>query len=303
MLDFRILTFLTVCETMHFTRAAELLHITQPAVSHQIHALEEQYGAALFSYEGKKLLLTDAGKLLRETALTMRHDADLLKARIKHLCNGQSSLSFGATLTVGEFAMPSLLAQYLQNHPKVQIQMQVADTEQLLAKLDRGEIDFAIVEGAFPRNSYECLLFTKERFVPVCGRHYVFQHSVHTIQDLLGERLLVRESGSGTRHILEHYLESYNLSIQDFALQAEISNIAALKNLAAFNCGITFLYQVAAWEELAAGILREIPLENFDIQHDFSFIWRKNSCYGEDYKKVFEEFHRLFVGNTQTVRE
>ncbi len=89
MLDFRILTFLTVCETMHFTRAAELLHITQPAVSHQIHALEEQYGAALFSYEGKKLLLTDAGKLLRETALTMRHDADLLKARIKHLCDGQ----------------------------------------------------------------------------------------------------------------------------------------------------------------------------------------------------------------------
>ena len=67
MLDFRILTFLTVCETMHFTRAAELLHITQPAVSHQIHALEEQYGAPLFSYEGKKLLLTDAGKLLRET--------------------------------------------------------------------------------------------------------------------------------------------------------------------------------------------------------------------------------------------
>ncbi|MEM0531404.1 LysR substrate-binding domain-containing protein [Zongyangia sp. HA2173] len=236
---------------------------------------------------------------MKETALTMRHDADLLKARIKHLCDGQVSLSFGATLTVGEFAMPSLLAQYLQNHPTVQIQMQVADTEQLLAKLDRGEIDFAIVEGAFPRNSYECLLFTKERFVPVCGRHYVFQHSVHTIQDLLGERLLVRESGSGTRHILEHYLESYNLSIQDFALQAEISNIAALKNLAAFNCGITFLYQVAAWEELAAGILREIPLENFDIQHDFSFIWRKNSCYGEDYKKVFEEFHRLFVGNTR----
>ena len=263
MLDFRILTFLTVCETMHFTRAAELLHITQPAVSHQIHALEEQYGAALFSYEGKKLLLTDAGKLLRETALTMRHDADLLKARIKHLCNGQSSLSFGATLTVGEFAMPSLLAQYLQNHPKVQIQMQVADTEQLLAKLDRGEIDFAIVEGAFPRNSYDCLLFTKERFVPVCGRHYVFQHSVHTIQDLLRERLLVRESGSGTRHILEHYLESYNLSIQDFALQAEISNIAALKTLAALNCGITFLYQVAAWEELAAGILREIPLDGY----------------------------------------
>ena len=94
-------------------------------------------------------------------------------------------------------------------------------------------------------------------------------------------------------------MESYNLSIQDFALQAEISNIAALKTLAALNCGITFLYQVGAREELAAGILQEIPLENFDIQHDFSFIWRKNSCYGEDYKKVFKEFHRLFVGNTR----
>ena len=114
-----------------------------------IKALEKQYGAALFSYRGKKLALTQAGRMLCQAARTMRQDAAQLQKRIASLGGEQPVLRFGATLTVGEYAMPPVLARYLKQHPDAQISMHVADTEQLLRALDDGAIDFAIVEGAF----------------------------------------------------------------------------------------------------------------------------------------------------------
>lgn len=288
MLDFRIETFLTVCETMNFTKAAEQLHITQPAVSHHIRALEEEYAASLFSYQGKRLRLTDAGNTLRETALTMRHDITLLKKQIRSLNSGENSLRFGATLTVGEFTMPPILAAYLKRHPEAQISMQVADTKQLLEQLDAGVIDFAIIEGSFPQAVYDSLLFRKERFISVCGREYAFHQPIRHISDLLRERLLVREQGSGSRHILETYLENRNLMLADFPFQAEVSNIAALKSLTAAGCGVTFLYEVAVRQELQSGVLREIPLKDFSIEHDFSFVWRKNSLFSDRYRGIYQ---------------
>ncbi|HIZ83021.1 MAG TPA: LysR family transcriptional regulator [Firmicutes bacterium] len=287
MLDFRMETFLTVCQTMHFTRAAELLHITQPAVSQHIRALEQEYGAALFLHEGKKLRLTEAGRLLWSAALTMRQDARLVKEQIGRLTGGQENLTFGATLTVGEFAMPRPLAAYLRRHPESRIQMQVADTKELLGKIDRGEIDFAIVEGFFPQSEYDSLVYSTEKFIPVCGRDYAFRRRVCRVEDLLEERLLVREEGSGTRHILETYLEGRNLRIADFSRRAEIGSIAAIKSLAAAGCGVTFLYEAAVRRELAEGSLQKIPLDDFAVHHDFSFIWRKNSLFAHRYKEIF----------------
>ena len=109
MLDFRMETFLVVCKAMNFTHAAEALHITQPAVSHHIHTLEEIYGVRLFEYRGKKLSLTRAGQELRQAAVTMKHDVQFLKERLNRLSDGENALAFGATLTIGEFVMPAPL--------------------------------------------------------------------------------------------------------------------------------------------------------------------------------------------------
>ena len=292
MLDYRIESFLMVCRTMSITKAAQALHITQPAVSQHIKALEKQYGTALVAYQGKKLGLTQAGRMLCQAARTMRQDAAQLQKRIASLGREQPVLRFGATLTVGEYAMPPVLAHYLEQHPDAQIAMRVADTKQLLRALDDGAIDFAIVEGAFPQSIYDALLFCRERFLPVCGPAYPLPDAACRIHDLLAERLLVREQGSGTRHILEHYLEGKNLSIQDFAGCVEASSLTALKALAKAGCGVTFLYETAVKEELAQGALRAIPLADFDVRHDFSFLWRRGSQFAEQYKEIYRDFVR-----------
>ena len=129
-LDFRVETFLAVCQTENFTRAAQLLHITQPAVSQHIHALEEQYGAKLFRYEGKQLFLTPAGRLLQQTAATMRHDARHLEEEIRQL-SARREIHFGATLTIGEYLMPGVLCRLLEREPDLQLRMTAANTAEL----------------------------------------------------------------------------------------------------------------------------------------------------------------------------
>lgn len=143
MLDFRVETFLAVCRHMNFTKAARELNITQPAVSHHMHYLEQAYGTALFQHNGKRLQLTEAGEILRRTLMTMKHDEQHLQKRMQQVASGTRDYSFGATLSVAEFMINEALGRFLRLHPDSHIQMQVADTKVLLSKLDSGELDFA----------------------------------------------------------------------------------------------------------------------------------------------------------------
>lgn len=144
MLDFRVETFLAVCRHMNFTKAARELNITQPAVSHHMHYLEQAYGTALFQHNGKRLQLTEAGEILRRTLITMKHDEQHLQKRMQQAASGTRDYSFGATLSVAEFMINEALGRFLRLHPDSHIQMQVADTKVLLSKLDSGELDFAL---------------------------------------------------------------------------------------------------------------------------------------------------------------
>lgn len=288
MLDFRVDTFLAVCRCMSFTRAAAALHITQPAVSQHIRALEAQYGVRFFSFEGKKLTLTDAGRLFLRTATTMRHDAQHLRDALGSLSGGGRRLVFGATLTIGEYVMPAPLARLLAAEPNVSLRMVVANTAELLRGLDRGDIDFAIVEGFFEKSEYDSLSYLTERYVAVCAPGYRFRQPVHTLEDLLGERLLTREPGSGTREILERRLREHNLTVRDFRAVTEIGSLNAIKALVRMGQGVAFLYEPTVRAELESGALREIALSGFPVLHDFTFLWRKSSVFAQTYREIFD---------------
>ena len=286
MLDFRVETFLAVCQTMNFTRAAEQLHITQPAVSQHIHALEEQYGAKLFRSQGKQLQLTESGRLFFRTAAAMHHD-DLRLREALHQENTRRRLRFGATLTIGEYIMPGPLHRLLEREPDIQLYMLTANTQELLKLLDQGELDFAIVEGYFDKQAYDSLVYCTQRYIPVCSAEHPFSHPVRRLEDLLEERLLVREPGSGTRNVLERALEVRNLSVRNFRRVTELGSLNLIKSLACAGAGISFFYQPVVQQELEAGKLREIPLEDCSIYHDFTFLWRRGSLFAADYREIY----------------
>ena len=282
-------TFLTVCQCMNFTRASEKLNITQPAVSQHIRFLEKHYNTKLFRYEGKKLQLTGAGEILRNASLTMKHDElsiqdEMLKAE------EEKELRFGATRTVGDALMGNILERYLRKYPEARIHMEVDNTRELLLRLDEGEIDFALVEGFFKKSEYESQVYSVENYIAVCSPDYPFQKEPVSVEDLFQERLLLREAGSGTREVLERYLSAKNLSLGDFRKVMEAGSLQTIKELTKAGCGITFLYEVAVRRELADGVLKRIPLEDFHISHEFAFIWRRGSIYADRYRELFRRF-------------
>lgn len=289
MLDFRMETFLTVCQCMNFTRASEKLNITQPAVSQHIRFLEKHYNTKLFRYEGKKLKLTGAGEILRNASLTMKHDElsiqdEMLKA------DDEKELRFGATRTVGDALMGQILEEYLRKYPEAKIHMEVDNTRDLLQRLDQGEIDFALVEGFFKKSEYESQVYSVENYIAVCSPDYQLSEDPISVENLFRERLLLRESGSGTREVLERYLNSKNLSTEDFRKVMEVGSLQTIKELTKAGCGITFLYEVAVRRELAEGVLKRIPLRDFHISHEFAFIWRRGSIYADRYRELFRRF-------------
>ena len=157
---------------------------------------------------------------------------------------------FGATLTVGEFMIAEPLSHFLAAHPDSDLSVTVANTELLLQKLDAGEIDFAILEGNYPRHLYRHVPYVNERFIPICGERHVFKKTPRSLLDLTSERLLVRESGSGTRRILEDALAEYDLGIENFQHITTIGNMNTIKDMVQNSCGITFLYETAVKEDL-----------------------------------------------------
>lgn len=290
MLDFRIDTFLTVCETMNFTVAARQLNITQPTVSQHIHFLEEQYNTSLFIYRNKKLFLTRSGELLRKHLLTMKNDEKAIREELKSNISGIETLSIGVTMTIGEYAIVDKLADFLIQHPQINIHIHYGNTFQLLKLLDDGQISMAIVEGNYPKEKYTHKKYSTENYIAVCAAsHNFITGSPHTINDLVCERLLVREEGSGTRNILEQSLIARGIHISDFIHYTEIENMHTIISLLKKDCGITFLYQIAVENELESGILKEISLDDFKMQHDFDIIWEKHSIYTDKYLSICEE--------------
>lgn len=292
MLDVKTDTFIAVCEEMNFTRAAEKLHITQPAVSQHIKALEKYYGVTVFEFSGKQMSLTKEGELLHTALLNFRNSEKYLKEQLLFMADRKKNLRLGATLTVGEFMISDMLAGFLHTDSDARISVNVSNTETLLRQLDSGEIEFAILEGDFPKTLYANMLYTMEDFIAVCSAGYDVEDKEYSLEELTGMRLFLREEGSGTRSILEHTLAGCHLSIGDFENIVTIGNMKAIKDLVMADCGITFLYRCAVEDELNDGRIRQINIRDFHIEHEISIVWKKGTFYEESLRKIVMDIIR-----------
>lgn len=284
MLDYRIYTFLAVCRNMSFTKAADELNITQPAVSQHIKYLEDMYNTRLFSFNGKKMSITNEGRVLLNAATTMLHDSIHLRETLSAIKGEKKKLSFGATLTVGEYIVPYHMDKIIEKFGAEDINIKIANTNELLEDINSGSVDFALVEGYFEKSEYDYLTYSSEPYIAVAGIKLPEQ----SIEELLNYRIIVREEGSGTRAIFENVLSAHNLKVDDFAGKLEINNIGAIKSLVAKGTGISFIYKRAVEKELRENSVFEVKIKDFSVNYNFTFVWRKNSIYADYYREVFE---------------
>lgn len=242
-MDRRLETFLAVCQTMNYRRAAEALHLTQPAVTKQIQSLEASYGVRLFSYDGRKLRKTAPGSALEVFAISQRYQEQELE-RALHAAP-RKILRVGATKTIGDYILPPAICSFVRA-PEHELQFTVDNTTRLLGQLEAGQLDFVVVEGIFDKRRYDSFLLREEPYIGICAAGHRFAGRRVTPEELLTETLLLREPGSGTRSILERELMQVSYSTAAFSRTICISSFPVIRALTAANCGISGLLPLNA---------------------------------------------------------
>lgn len=277
MLDARWHTFLVLCETMNYTRAAERLCLTQPAVTHHIHYLEEHYGCRLFTYRGKTLQLTAAGQKLLDFTRSMAYNDQQVEAAMARTV--PVSLRVGASKTIGEYVIAPQIGRFLQTHPEASFSLLVDNTQVLLHDLEAGRLDFVLVEGFFDAARYDARLYRQEAFFGVCAPGHRLAGRSVPLAELAGERLLLREPGSGTRAILEDALARRNRTLESFAGISTISDFSTIKSLVREGLGISFLYAPVVAQELANGTLSRFTIDGLPMSGAFYFVCLKDNLF------------------------
>lgn len=285
MIDTRIQTFLTLCRVMNYRKTAELLNMTQPAVTQHIHFLEEQYGCKLFNYDRRTLTMTKEAELLQRYAENVLYQEKKLKSELER--SEGVSLSIGATKTIGEYVIGEHISAFLTD-PKNRISVNVENTETLLSELSAGKLDFALIEGYFDRSRYASRLYRKEPFVGLCGKGHPFANRTVSLDKIWSENILLREEGSGTRDILGQLLAESNHSFSEFGRITTISNFGLITRLLENNNCITFAYRAVRENNSS---LAEFRVEGWEVSREFNYVYL-DTPYSEYAVEVFSGYYK-----------
>ena len=281
MLDYRIDTFLTLCESMNYRKTAEMLHISQPAVTQQIHYLENQYRQKLFQYENRRLVKTEAAAILEQYARAAKlQQQDLLQ---KLESSPIHTLRIGATKTIGDYYLKEDIRRYLQS-PDNALTLIVDNTEHLLRLLEENELDFSVVEGFFDKTRFDSILLRREPFVGICRKDHPFAGREVTMEELLQQTIIHREAGSGTRAILEQELRGYNESLQRFQRHICISSFNIILDLVKQGFGVSFVYNILADSDLG---LAKFSIRGERVVREFNVVYLKYADMGEKIRLFF----------------
>ncbi len=266
--------FESVARNGSYTRAAEELHLSQPAVSIQVKRLESQLDLQLFEKVGKKVLLTTAGRKVLQASAAILDQVDWLKDAIDEINGSVTGPLQVAVVTTAKYFMPHLLGSFLQQHPAVEPSLKFTNRARVVDRLFNSEDDF-VVMGQIPQSdrlvSYPFLNNILGIVAPV--DHPLVGESAIPLEQLLDERFLMREPGSGTRSVFEQQLEQHNLSkIEPYM---ELGSSEAIKQGVMAGLGIAIVSHHSIQLELESGKLALLDVEGFPLIRRWYAVHRK----------------------------
>lgn len=262
MSDRRLQVFHTVAGVLSFTRAAEMLHMTQPAVTHQIRQLEEEFNARLFDRSNNRISLTAAGEQVLDYANRILQLYGEMQESVKTLTGDRTGLvTLGASTTIAEYMLPGLLGGFRQRFPEVQIRLRVANTESVVAMVADNSIDLGVVEGEVDNQLLRVERCQQDELQvilppghPLSGRKRISPH------ELAAYPFIDREDGSGTRSVVESYFRDQGLDENALNRPFELGSTEAIKGAVQAGVGVTIVSIATVSKELALGHLVAVPL-------------------------------------------
>ena len=292
MLDPKIRTFLALVETESFTKAAELVCITQPAVSHQIRLLEEEYGIKIFIKADRGLKLTTEGEILLKYAKRATAVQENALTALEDCRHNIRRLIIGMTATAEENLLPQVVAEYCNIHGKTKVRIETGTLESLRAHLQTYEIDLAIVGGFIADDEFTTMKIDTDYLnLVVSPENPLAKEQSVTLERLKEEKLILRPTTAATRRQFEQFLNHNAETVKNFNIMMEIDNVPIIKELVFSNQGVTVMSHSACLVEQLAGKLIVVPLAG-----DFRMVRELNIIYRNDYRhpEVADELRKIY---------
>ena len=271
--NFRLKVFRTVAEHLNFRKAAEHLFLTQPAVTLQIKALEDDLGIRLFDRAANRVSLTPQGSLLLSYAKKI---AALISQAEQELGSedGKVSgdLSLGVSTTIAQYVLPRLLGAFLDEHPRVQFSLHSGNTDEIVHRLLDDKLSIGLIEGPARDRGLRTEPFMQDELVLILPR--AFASDRMSREQLVSSNLLMREQGSGSRRVVEHALDNAGLKLKSFKNVMDLDSTEAIKSAVEVGLGIGFVSRWAISKELELGALKIADVPGLNIARHFSLISR-----------------------------
>jgi DNA-binding transcriptional LysR family regulator len=282
-------TFARAAELSSFTAAAKALNLTQAAVSQRIHVLEQELRVPLFTRQGGRVLLTDAGRRLHAFAQRILD----LHRQAREEVTGQSvplrgELSLAASSVPGEHVLPGLLSVFRERHPHIQVKATVADSQAVLAQVEHGEAQLGLVgrKGDSPHFDYRRLGCDTLALIVPGGHPWAGRQRV-TLEEMARQPLVLREAGSGSRWCLEQALARAGKSLRDLRIAFELGSNEAIKEAVLRGLGVAVLSTHVVQKEVRAGQLQALQVTGLVLEREMFAVW--------DRRRVLPIPARLFL--------
>ncbi len=275
MFDFRLRVFYSVAKKLSFTKAAEELYISQPAITKHIKELETQLAIRLFERKGNKISLTRAGEILLEKAKRIFDIYDELEYEISELRGKISGkLRLGASSTISQWVIPEILSKFNDAYPAIEISLMNGNSKQIEDALLNNEIDLGIVEGNKTRKDLRYNIFKSDILVPVVNaKSSLAEKDVISIDEFVKIPLVLREQGSGTLDvILKTLYDNFNLTLNDLNVVMHLGSTESIKTYLYHSESLAIISCVAVKKEIEAGLLKKIKIRNVKFKRHFRFV-------------------------------
>lgn len=262
MADRRLQVFYTVAKQLSFTKAAEQLFMTQPAVTFQVKQLEEHFNTRLFERSHGRIALTPVGRLVMDYAervLTLTEEMDTRVADLTGTVGGP--LLLGASTTIAEYILPKILGEFKAAHPEVQAHMSVANSETIVNRVADHALDVGLIESPSYLPTLHNEVCCEDELVVICAPdHALARHRSLRAQEVASLPWVRREPGSGTREFTDNYLRECGVAPDDLHVMMELGSPEAMKGVVETGIAIAVVSRATIVKELRLGSLVAVPL-------------------------------------------
>lgn len=265
--------FKSVCKTLSFTKTAEQLYMTQPAVSHAISELEEEIGYQLFDRLSRKIYVTPSGRLFLEKANHILELFDDLANKAGEMADN-APVRIGSTITIANVWLPKIMENFQKSHEQAVVKVEVGSAENTEKKLRNNEIDLALIEGVISGNQYKKIVFSSYEMVLICSPSHRWAGKKEIgLEDMAQENFLLREKGSSIRSSFDSALLLHNIIIDPIWVSV---NSQALIQAVCHNLGVSIMPVELVEQELQSGQISSVRIRNLKLINQNHIVFHKD---------------------------